>query len=143
MRIKSKQGFTLIEVMLVLIIISVLAAMVVPNLSGKGKKAKIAAAKVEIESNLSTALGLYELDNGQYPTTDQGLRALLEKPSTGTVSDSWDGPYLKKKVIPNDPWGKDYIYVSPGANNTDSYDLSSLGPDGVESADDLNNWSVE
>ena len=140
MNIDSKRGFSLIEILLVVVIIGVLAAMVVPNLAGKGKKARLSAARADIEANLGTALDLYELDVGSYPTTDQGLKALIVRPSSGAAADQWGGPYLKKKAVPLDPWKNDYVYVSPGTHNTDSYDLSSLGPDGIESKDDVVNW---
>ncbi|MBU0469594.1 MAG: type II secretion system major pseudopilin GspG [Candidatus Omnitrophica bacterium] len=140
---KNRSGFTLIEIMLVVIIIGVLAAMVIPNMSGRGRQARISAAKADIEANLMTVLDLYELANGQYPTTEQGLAALIRKPNSSPVPNNWDGPYLKKKSIPTDPWGKEYNYVSPGARNTDSFDLSSYGPDGFESEDDIVNWVDE
>ncbi len=138
---KRNNGFTLVEIMLVVIIIGVLVAMVVPNLAGRGEQARRAAAKADIEVNLATALDLYELDNGRYPTTEQGLAALLVEPTLAPVPVNWNGAYIKKKKIPQDPWGKDYIYVSPGVNNSDEYDLFSYGADGVESSDDVVNWS--
>ncbi len=134
------RGFTLIELLLVVTIIAILAAMVMPNFAGKSDEAKKAASKADIESNISIALDLYELDNGGYPSTDQGLMALIQKPATPPVPEGWNGSYLKKKRIPKDPWGNDYVYVSPGLHNSDSYDLSSYGPDKVESADDITNW---
>src|SRR3989338_1129755 len=103
---KNQKGFTLIEIMLVVIIIGVLAAMVIPNLSGRGEQARRAAAKADIEANLSAALDLYELDNGRYPTTEQGLAALVQKPVAAPEPLHWKGPYLKKKRIPQDPWGR-------------------------------------
>ncbi len=136
----NRKGFTMIEVMLVVIIIGILAAMVVPNLSGRGEQARIAAAKTDIEANIMTALDLYELDNGSYPTSEQGLIALLQKPSSTPVPENWNGPYLKKKKIPVDPWGHQYMYVFPGIHNTEDFDLSSMGPDGVQSEDDIINW---
>ena len=93
----NKKGFTLIEIMLVIIIIGVLVAMVVPNLAGRGEQARRMAAKADIESNLATALDLYELDSGRFPTTEQGLISLLEKPGSTPVPVNWSGPYLKKK----------------------------------------------
>lgn len=138
---RSRTGFTLVEIMLVVIILGVLVAMVVPNLAGRGEQARRAAAAADIESNVATSLDLYEFDNGRYPTTDQGLQALLTVPSASPVPPNWNGPYLKKKRVPKDPWGKAYIYVCPGTKNADSYDLSSYGPDGVESDDDVTNWS--
>ena len=137
---KNHNGFTMIEIMLVVIIIGILAAMVIPNLAGRGEQARVAAAKADIDANLSSALDLYELDSGKYPTTDQGLTALLQKPNASPVPTNWNGPYLKKKRVPLDPWGRNYVYASPGSHNTEEYDLSSYGHDGVESKDDIVNW---
>lgn len=140
MREENIKGFTLIEIMLVIIIIGILVAMVVPNFAGRGEQARVMAAKADIESNLATALDLYEVDNGRYPTTEQGLMALIEEPSSAPVPKNWNGPYLKKKSVPKDPWDKDYVYASPGIHNTGEYDLASLGSDGIESSDDITNW---
>ncbi len=140
MKKRNNEGFTIIEILLVIGIIVMLAAMVAPKLSGRGKQAKKDAARVDIESNISTALDMYELDNGDYPTTEQGLRALLEKPNSAPEPMQWNGPYLKKKKLPTDPWKKNYVYVAPGGHNTNEYDLYSYGPDGVESEDDIVNW---
>lgn len=142
-RDRKVKGFTLVEIMLVVIILGVLAAMVVPNLAGRGEQARQAAAAADIESNLSTALDLYEFDNGRYPTTEQGLAALLTAPTSSPVPTNWNGPYLKKRKIPKDPWGNDYQYVCPGIKNVDSYDLFSFGSDGTESKDDVTNWAQE
>jgi len=141
--LKSQKGFTLVEILLVVVIILVLAAMVIPNFAGRGEQARVAAAKADIEANLSMALDMYEIDNGRYPTSDQGLKALVQKPSSEPVPINWTRSYLKKRQIPKDPWGIDYVYASPGQHNTDSYDLSSVGPDGVESQDDITNWYSE
>lgn len=138
---KGKTGFTMIEMMLVVIIIGILAAMVIPNIAGRGQQARTAAARADIEANLTAALDLYELDNGRYPTTEQGFGALIQKPSTTPVPDNWNGPYLKKKKIPLDPWGRAYVYVSPGTHNEEEFDLSSYGPDGTQSQDDITNWA--
>lgn len=137
---KKNKAFTLIEILLVVVIIGILVAMVVPDLSGQGRKARISATRADIEANLATALDLYELENGQYPTTDQGLKALIRKPGSSPQAPNWDGPYLKKKRIPRDPWKRVYVYTSPGIYNSGEYDLSSYGPDGVESDDDISNW---
>jgi general secretion pathway protein G len=140
---KNRRGFTLVESMLVVIIIGILAALIVPNIAGRSEQARKAAAHTDIESNLSTALDLYRMDAGQYPTTEQGLNALITAPTASPVPAQWNGPYLKKKKVPKDPWGRDYVYASPGTHNPESYDLSSLGPDGTESADDITNWGNE
>lgn len=133
----TARGFTLIEIMLVVIIIAALAAMVVPRMSGRSEQAKKAIAKTDIESHLSTALKLYELDNGSFPTTAQGLEALMKETKTGPVPTNWNGPYLEKKPI--DPWGNPYVYKSPGEHRRD-YDLSSKGKDATSDDDDIVNW---
>ncbi len=134
--LKSNRGFTLIELMLVVIIIGALTAMVMPRLAGRTEQAKVSAAQADITANIATALKLYELDNGRYPSgEDGGLQALFTKPSN---SGNWNGPYLEKKPV--DPWGREYKYVSPGAHRTYDYDLYSVGRDGVESEDDVKNW---
>jgi len=140
---QDQKGFTLVEIMLVVIILGILVAMVVPNLAGRGEQARRGAAAADIESNLATSLDLYEFDNGRYPTTEQGLQALLVAPTSTPAPTNWNGPYLKKRKIPKDPWGSEYHYVCPGIKNVDTYDLSSLGPDGVESKDDVTNWDQE
>lgn len=133
---KNQKGFTLIELMLVVIIIGALVAMVMPRLAGRSEQAKVGAAQADITSNVATALKLYELDNGKYPSDeDGGLAALFTRPSTAT---NWNGPYLEKKPV--DPWGRDYKYKSPGTHRTYDYDLWSLGRDGQESGDDVKNW---
>ncbi|MFC1704066.1 type II secretion system major pseudopilin GspG [Candidatus Omnitrophota bacterium] len=141
MRIKTKKGFTFVELMVVIVILVILAATAVPRLVGRTDQARIAAASADIEANIATALALYELDNGRYPTTEQGLQALVTEPTSSPVPSSWNGPYLKKKRVPKDPWGKLYVYVQPGVHNEDDYDLYSLGPDGIEGGgDDVSNW---
>lgn len=132
---KRKRGFTLIELMLVVIIISALAAMVLPRLAGRSEQARMAAAKADIMANIATALKLYELDNGNFPQTQEGLQALLAKPATAV---NWNGPYLEKEPV--DPWGRLYQYKAPGQHRPQDYDLYSLGKDGQESADDITNW---
>jgi len=136
MRIRSKKGFTLVELMLVVVILGILVAMVVPRLAGRSEQARKAAAKTDIEANISLALDMYELDNGAYP---ESLDALINKPSS--EAEKWNGPYLKKKPI--DPWGREYMYKSPGTHNKD-YDLYSLGADGTEGGgDDVTNWESQ
>ena len=135
----SRDAFTLIEIMLVVLIIGILAAMAVPRLVGRSQEAKLTATQADIESNISVALDMFELDNGSYPSTDQGLVALVEKPSTAGTS-HWKGPYLKK--LPKDPWGQNYVYRNPGEKNSESFDLFSLGPNGIEGdPDDITNWA--
>ncbi len=136
----KKSGFTLIELMLVVIIISVLVALVVPRLVGRSQEARFAAAQAQIEAHLATALDLYELDNGIYPSTEQGLVALRKMPPSPPSPPNWKGPYIKK--TPKDPWGNPYNYISPGTHNLHDYDLFSYGADGIESSDDIVNWEV-
>ncbi|MFH1507747.1 MAG: type II secretion system major pseudopilin GspG [Candidatus Omnitrophota bacterium] len=131
----DKSGFTLIELMLVVIIIGALVAMVMPRFTGRSEQARRVAAQADIQANIATALKLYEIDNGNFPSSSEGLNALLNKPSSAS---NWNGPYLDRK--PTDPWGRDYLFKSPGENRPADYDLYSLGKDGVESADDVKNW---
>jgi len=134
----DQKGFTLIELMLVVIIIGALTAMVMPRLAGRTEQAKVSAAQADISANIATALKLYELDNGRFPSgEDGGLTALFNKPSN---AGNWNGPYLEKK--PLDPWGKEYQYKCPGTHRTYDYDLYSLGHDGTESEDDIKNWDT-
>jgi len=134
--LRSKKGFTLIELMLVVIIIGALVAMVLPRLAGRTEQARIQAAQADIRSNIATALKLYELDNGSFPSTSEGLNALLNKPGE---SRNWNGPYLEKKPV--DPWGREYKYESPGGHRAQDYDLYSMGKDGQSgTADDITNW---
>ncbi len=135
--IYKRSGFTLVEIMLVVIIIGALAAMIIPRLSGRGEEAKAKVAKSDIDANIATALKLYELDNGSYPTTAQGLGALRIKPSTNPLPQNWNGPYVERDPV--DPWGRPYVYVSPGDHRAD-YDLSSKGKDGLSNNGEISNW---
>ena len=136
-RFYQRRGFTLIEIMIVVIIIGALAAMIIPRLSGRSDQAKAAVAQTDIDANIKTALQLYELDNGMFPTTGQGLMALKQKPTSGPATKNWRGPYIEKDPV--DPWGNPYVYASPGSHRTD-YDLSSKGKDTESSQDDIVNW---
>lgn len=124
----SRAGFTLIEILVVITVISVLAALVAPNVFRHVGTAKDAAARSQIEM-LGAALDAYRLDTGRYPTTEQGLAALWEEPVVEPRPTNWRGPYLRRPV-PLDPWSNPYVYVSPGAVNPNSYDLMSYGADG-------------
>ncbi len=133
----NKKGFTLIELMLVVIILGILVAMVVPRIVGRGEQARRQAAEADIRSNIALALDLYELDNGAYPDK---LEDLLKDPGEGKAA-NWNGPYLKRKSV--DPWGREYNYRHPGQYSKD-YDLFSYGSDGVEGGgDDIKNWEDE
>lgn len=134
----ARAGFTLIELLLVLVILATLSAIVLPKVTGRSQQAKITAARTQI-SQFEVALDAFEIDVGRYPTTVEGLRALIERPASD--SEGWQQPYLKRDV-PLDPWGNDYIYRQPGQYNEDGYDLYSYGPDRkMGGDDDITNWS--
>ena len=127
--------FSMVELLLVLVILGVLAAIIVPKFTGRSKEAKVTATKTQI-SSIENALEQFEVDNGRYPTTNEGLAALTTKPSN---VQKWSA-YLKKP-IGNDPWNNPYIYESPGKHNEEGYDIMSMGPDGqVGGDDDITNW---
>ncbi|HEC28724.1 MAG TPA: type II secretion system protein GspG [Gammaproteobacteria bacterium] len=134
---KTTRGFTLIEVMVVVVILSILAVLVVPKIMSKPEQARKTQAMISINS-LESALRYYHLDNSQYPSTDQGLEALVRKPSGTPEPKNWnkDG-YMDR--IPKDPWGNPYRYLSPGTHG--KIDISSWGPDGTASDDDIGNWN--
>lgn len=136
----TRSGFTLIEILLVVIIISTLSAMVLPRLVGRSDQARVATAKADVQVNIPSALKLYELDNGFFPSTEQGLQSLLTKPGTQPLPENWNGPYLEKKPV--DPWGRPYQYLSPGVNRPHDYDLFSMGKsaDPKKTDDDVANW---
>lgn len=126
---KQFRGFTLIEVMVVLVILGILATLVVPRIMSRPDEARIIAAKQDINS-IGQALKLYRLDNQSYPTTDQGLQALVTKPTGTSAPSNWKtGGYLDR--LPKDPWGNDYKYLNPGVKNTNDVDVFSLGADGA------------
>lgn len=133
------KNFTFIEIMVVVIIIGVLAAIIMPKFFGRTEQAKNSAAESQI-SIFSTALDAYQLDNDCFPSSEQGLKALVVKPDMPPVPSSWKGPYLANE-IPVDPWGNKYIYKCPGVHNPSSYDVSSNGADGKPGGnDDITNW---
>jgi general secretion pathway protein G len=136
------RGLTLIEVLVVIIVLGLLAGLVGPRILGRVSEARSATARTQIEL-LSVALDNYKLDNGVYPTTEQGLEALRERPTREPVPRDWRGPYLRR-AVPLDPWDRPYEYLSPGQANPDSYDLFSYGsdglPDGEDEATDVLSW---
>ncbi|WP_060509886.1 type II secretion system major pseudopilin GspG [Pseudomonas sp. NBRC 111124] len=139
----AQRGFTLIEIMVVVIILGVLGALVLPNVMSRPDHAKLTAARTDIQS-ISTALEIYRLDNGRYPTTAQGLEALIRRPTVAPLPRQWNAQgYLKSQAL--DPWGMPYQYSNPGTRSGQGYDLFSLGADGQpggEDADaDIGNWA--
>jgi len=145
-RVWKEEGFTLIELMVVIVIIGLLATFIAPRLFGRVEEAKIAEAKIQMRS-FENALELFKIDNGFYPSTEQGLEALVVRPTTGRVPQKWrEGGYLDKGRVPLDPWGNRYIFLSPGINAPD-YEIKSLGPDGSEGGDgenaDIANYNLQ
>ena len=142
-RFRPRGGFTLIEILVVIAVISLLAALVAPNVFRHVGTAKDAAARSQIEM-LGAALDAYRLDNGRYPTTEQGLEALWQEPVAEPRPTNWKGPYLRK-AAPLDPWSHPYVYASPGVVNANGYDLLSLGADGQEGGEgedaDVASWN--
>ena len=138
LRTSIQRGFTLIELMVVLLIIGVLAALIVPNVLDRADDARVTAAKTDVH-NLMQALKLYRLDNQRYPTAEQGLQALLTKPTVVPIPPNWKS-YLD--LLPNDPWGKPYFYLNPGVKG--EVDVMSLGADGQAGGDgknaDIGSW---
>jgi general secretion pathway protein G len=137
------RGFTLIEIMVVMVIIAILGALIGPQILGRVDEARTTKAQSDIRT-LGTALDLYRMDNFQYPTTDQGLRALVEKPNDPSVRNWKSGGYVQK--LSKDPWGNDYQYLSPGTRGG-AYDLWSYGSDGQPGGDgtaaDIGNWNID
>jgi general secretion pathway protein G len=131
------RAFTLIELLLVLVILGVLALVVVPKFAGRSEEARKTAARTDI-SMLEGQIDIFEQDCGRFPSNDEGLAALVAQPPNAP---KWKGPYIKRGV-PKDPWGNEYAYRYPGTHNVNSYDLYSMGPDGREGGDDIDNWTT-
>jgi len=141
----NEAGFTLIELLVVLVIIGILAGYIGPKIMGHPEEAKRTKAALQIQG-METALKMYKLDNGMYPSTEQGVQALVEPPATGKLPPKWrDGGYLEKSKVPLDSWGSEFVYLSPGLNG--DFDLSSYGGDGEQGGEgdgkDVNNWEIE
>jgi len=141
---RRQGGFTLLEVLVVVFILALLAAIVTPRIVGRTDDARIAEAKVQIR-NFETGLKLFKLDNGFYPSTEQGLEALIEKPTTGRIPNNYrEGGYMEQRKIPKDPWGGPYIYLSPGLRG--DFDIICHGADGQEGGEgkdaDIANWNL-
>ena len=142
MKILVQRGFTLIEILVVVSILAILGALVVPKIMDRPNEARVVAAKHDISAVIA-ALKMYKLDNGRYPTTEQGLRALVEKPTSDPVPGNWkQGGYLEK--IPKDPWGKEFLYLNPGIHQ--EIDVMSYGADGQQGGEgfdaDLGSWML-
>ncbi len=133
----KRRGFTLVEILLVVTIIGILAALVIPKIAGRGEEARIESTIADVNGGIKTALGMYEVDTGRYPSS---LNDLIQQPSDVK---NWHGPYFDPPTIPEDAWGRPYVYVYPGRRNTTGYDLYSMGPDGQDgTADDIGNWTT-
>jgi general secretion pathway protein G len=128
----GRPGLTFIEILVVMIILALIAGIVGTQLIGQAEKAKADATRIQIRS-LMSALDLYRLHNSGYPTTDQGLSALVARPDVGTVPENWQGPYITSNTVPRDGWERDFVYASDGG----AYAITSLGADGVEGGEDL------
>lgn len=141
----NNKGFTLLEIIVVVFILSLLAAIVAPKIIGRTDDARIAEAKVQIK-NFETALKLFKIDNGFYPSTEQGLASLVEKPTVGQIPQKYrEGGYLEQRRIPSDPWSNPYIYLSPGLYG--DFDIISYGADGKEGGEgkdaDIKSWDIQ
>ncbi len=142
---RRQAGFTLIELMVVIVILGLLAGLILPRFIGQSDTAKRQAAKTQM-ALLESALKMYKLDNGNYPTTEQGLKALVEPPTAGNLPKSWrKGGYLEKGKVPKDPWKNEFIYVCPGSHG--DFDITSLGADGEPGGEDfdkdINSWDAD
>ena len=134
---RRKSGFTLMEILLVMALLGGLVVLGLVNVDKILGDGNADIAQIFVSDTMRANLFRYRVDNGRYPNTDEGLKALLAAPGSAS---SWNGPYLEGKQIPLDPWKTEYQYRFPGVNNTEGYDLYSFGKDGVESADDIGNW---
>ncbi|MBT8489419.1 MAG: type II secretion system major pseudopilin GspG [Deltaproteobacteria bacterium] len=144
-RKRDNRGFTLIELMVVIVILGILAGLIIPRIMSRPEEARRSKARLQIES-LETAVKLYKLDNFTYPTTEQGLQALVEPPTVGTLPKNWrKGGYLEKGKVPKDPWDNDYVYLSPGTQG--DFDIMSYGADGEQGGEDnnkdINSWETD
>jgi general secretion pathway protein G len=140
---RAERGFTLMEILIVITILGILASLVAVKIMDRPGEARTLKAQLDIQT-LENAIKLYKLDNAYFPSTEQGLRALVEKPSTGRIPSKWrEGGYLEKGALPKDPWGNDYLYLSPGVHNP-NFDLWSYGADGEQGGEgedaDVSNW---
>ena len=141
----NEKGFTLIEIMVVIIIMGILATYVALNVTGKAEQARHTQATIQI-GTLKSAMTLYKIQNGNYPSTEQGLNTLVELPTVGTLPKNWQqGGYLDSKNVPKDPWGNDYVYLCPGIHG--DFDISSYGNDNAQGGEgddaDVNSWELE
>lgn len=140
----DRRGFTLLELMVVIVILGILATVIVPRIMDRPEEARRTKASVDI-GVIAQALKFYKLDNDKYPTTEQGLTALVEPPAVGSLAKKWrEGGYLDKKSVPKDPWDNDYVYICPGLHS--DFDLMSYGSDGQPGGDgenaDVNSWEL-
>jgi general secretion pathway protein G len=142
-QLRGESGFTLLEILGVLTLLAAIIALVAPNVIKQTQKGQIKAAQAQVNS-LKTVLNSYYMDNSMYPTTEQGLKALYEKPTVPPIPENWNGPYLEEKKIPKDSWGHEIKYVCPGTHNPDKFDVYTLGSDNAEGGEgsnaDYGNW---
>jgi general secretion pathway protein G len=140
---QGERGFTLLEILAVLTLLAFIVTIVAPNIMKNLQKGQSAAIKAQVNS-LKNVLNSYYMDNSCFPTTEQGLKALIEKPGAPPVPENWNGPYLEDNKLPKDPWGRELHYVSPGVHNPLKYDLYTLGQDNAEGGTgvdaDVGNW---
>jgi general secretion pathway protein G len=143
MQRRSESGFTLLEILGVLTLLAAIITLVAPNVIKQTQKGQIKTAQAQVNS-LKAVLNSYYMDNSMYPTTEQGLKALYEKPTTPPISENWNGPYLEENKIPKDPWGHEIKYICPGTHNQDKFDVYTLGSDNAEGGEgsnaDYGNW---